>query len=119
MDELESRSSVINPGAMLIDFHDLVNRRLSINLATLEIILYSSMIVSASENDYSLPKPWTTSGVGVMRKIFQNRSIGPLMGFQNHVNTFVSGESYVLTNRMDHITDGLILPNEVLGQPRI
>lgn len=116
--ELESRSTTMHPGSMLIDFHDLVNRRLSINLATLEIILYSSMIVSAKDNDYSLPKPWTASGVGVMRKIFQARSLSATMGFQNHVNTFISPASYVHTNRPDHIMDGVILPQEVLLTPQ-
>lgn len=113
--DLTYRDSVISPTAMLIEFHDLVNRRLSINLAILEIVVYSSMVVSASDGDYSLPKPWTTSGLGVMRMLLSNRSMAPAMAYERHKDSIVSPSNYINTNRPDHIFDSLILPNEVLS----
>lgn len=116
--DLAHRSDVVNPGAMLIEFYDLVNRRLSVNLAILEVILYSSMVVSATNNDYALPKPWTTSGVGVMRMLLTSRSLSATMGYQQHRDTMVSPASYVNKNRLDHIFDGILLPNEVFGKDK-
>jgi len=106
--DMKYRDSVVSPTAMLIEFHDLVNRRLSINLAILEIVIYSSMIVSASNNDYSLPKPWTDSGLGVMRLLLSNRSLAPSMAYERHKTAITSPSNYININRPDHIFDSLI-----------
>ena len=116
VDDLTHRSDVVQPGVMLIEFYDLVNRRLSVNLSILEVILYSSMVVSATNNDYALPKPWTTSGVGVMRMLLTKRSLSATMGYQQHRDTMVDPSSYTHKNRPDHIFDGILLPNEVFGK---
>ena len=108
--DLDYRSNVVNPCNMLVEFHDLVNRRLSINLAILEIILYSSMVVSATDEDYGLPKPWTSSGVGVKQLLLTRRSLSTTMGFERHRDVLTDPLSYTLTNRMDHIMDPLIMP---------
>lgn len=110
MKDLEHRSNVVNPGNMLIELHDLVNRRLSINLAILEIILYSSMIVSATEGDYSLPKPWTSSGVGVKQMLLTERSLAATMGYERHRDALINPGSYTRTNRMDHLMDVMVVP---------
>jgi hypothetical protein len=119
VDELETRSETVHPGSMLIEFYDLVNHRLNINLAVLEVILYSSMVVSATKGDYSLPKPWTESGVGVMRKLLECRSMSATMGYQGHLVAFTSASSFCNKNRMDHIMDAVLMPHEVLSQPTV
>jgi hypothetical protein len=115
MNDMEHRSNVVHPGSMLIELHDLVNRRLSINLSILEIILYSSMIVSASENDYGLPKPWTNSGIGVKQMLLTKRSLSSTMGYERHRETLTDPSSYTLTNRMDNVMDVLCVP-EILNK---
>ena len=112
--DMEKRSSVVSPLAMIAELHDLVNRRLQVNLSVLEVILYSSMVVSAIDGNYDLPKPWTASGLGVMRMLLRYRSISAQMGFQAHRETFTDPVSYTQTNRMSHIFDAAILPYEVL-----
>ena len=107
---LESRGMSVDPKAMLVDFYDLVNRRLNVNLSSLEIILYSSMVVSAIENNYDLPKPWTTNNIAVMRLLLKNRSISAQMGYQDHHNVFADPASYIQKKRLDHIFDGIIMP---------
>lgn len=113
-DEMEKRSSMVSPTAMLVEFYDLVNHRLQVNLAVLEVILYSSMVVSAVDNNYDLPKPWTTSGLGVMRMLLRNRSLSAQMGYQGHRETFTDPTSYTNTNRMSHVFDCAIMPHEVM-----
>lgn len=107
--QLTYRDSVVSPQAMLIEFHDLVNRRLSVNLAILEVVLYGSMVVSAANGDYSLPKPWTTAGVGVMRLILQNRSSAPEMAYERHKDAITAPSNYINDNKMDHPFDSLIV----------
>lgn len=115
MEQLEHRSNVVNPANMLVEFHDLVNKRLSVSLSVLQVILYSSMIVSADEHDYSLPKPWTKSGVGVKQTLLSERSLGPAMGYERHRSTLTHPSSYIRRNRMDHLFDILIVPTLLNG----
>jgi hypothetical protein len=112
--EMEKRSNVVSPQAFIVEFHDLVNRRLQVNLSVLEIIAYSSMVVDATAGNYDLPKPWTTGGMGVLKMLLENRSISAHMGYQGHRSCFMDPASYIHTNRMDHIFDAAILPQEVL-----
>jgi hypothetical protein len=108
--EMEYRSAVIEPVAMLIELHDLVNRRLHVNISILETILYSSMIVSAANNNYSLPKPWTDKGIGVMRMLLSNRSLSATFAYENHRDNLINPSSYVNGNRMDNLFDVLAMP---------
>jgi hypothetical protein len=114
VEDLEKRSSVINPCSMIVDFHDLVNRRLSINLAILEVIFYSSMGVDPMNDDYALPKVGTQSGIGVMRQLLNKRSLAATMGYQGHRDVLVNPTSYMLKERLNHVYDGVILPDLLL-----
>ena len=111
--DMKARDTVVDPAAMLTEFHDLVNKRITVNLSILSIIIYSSMVVSATEGNYSLPKPWTTSGMGVMKLIMENRSLSATMAYERQTNTVLSPNSYLMTNRPDHIFDSLICPSEM------
>src|SRR5690606_23569749 len=73
VDQMKVRDTETSPDAFLVDFFDLVNSRLSANLATLSVVVYGIMVVSATENNYSLPKNWTNKGLGVMRLIMNRR----------------------------------------------
>jgi hypothetical protein len=73
------------------------------------------MIVSAANNDYSLPKPWTDRGLGVMRTIMFNRSGAPYMAYERHKDFLLSPTSYTLDNRPDHPMDAGLMPKEVLS----
>jgi hypothetical protein len=113
--EMIKRDRVATPAAVLVELFNLVNERLSVNLAVLEIVLYGEMIVSAAKMDYSLPKPWTRSAMGVMKLTIRYRSIAPHMAFQEHQKVFVDPQSYTLTNRPDHVMDGVLCPREVFA----
>lgn len=112
--DMKKRNNDVSPEAMIVEFHDLVNSRLSINLSILEVIVYSSMIVDSAEGNYDLPKPWTKSGFGIMRNILKNRSLSALMAYQGHRDSFISPDSYLQRSRMDHILDAAIMPQETL-----
>lgn len=95
---------------MLIELHDLINQRLSVNLASIEVILYSSMVVSAVENNYDLPKAKDTKGIGVMKMLMKNRSLSAQLGFQDHHTTLIDPQSFLQKRRPDHLLDGVFLP---------
>jgi len=107
------RDGNVSPDVALTELFDLVNDKLVVNLAALEVVLYGSMVISADKNQYGLPKPWTENGLGVMRLSMANRSLSAAMAYEGHREIFISANSYIYKNRPDHPMDGLLLPGEV------
>lgn len=114
IEHMRMRDTGVSPDAFLVEFYDLVNSKLDVNLAVLEVVLYGVMIRSASNNDYSLPKPHTDAGLGVMKMLMQRRSLSALMAYQGHKNAILDPMSYLGTNVVDHPFDSILMPHEVL-----
>lgn len=116
VEELQMRGGgKLRPEDMLLTLFDLVNSKLSVNLAVLEVTQLGQMIRSLEHQDYSLPKPWTSSGIGVMSESMKMRSLTATFAFKGHRDVIINPLSYVVTNRPDHPMDAIVLPSEVLG----
>jgi hypothetical protein len=108
--QLHERDKVVSPHALCVELYDLVNSKLSVNLAVLEVVLLGAMIRSADDRDYGLPKPWTKQGVGVMSLSMANRSLAAAMAYEGHRDLLVNPMSYILRNRPCHPLDGILMP---------
>lgn len=120
VDKLQERDqNNASPDAALIELFDLVNDKLTVNVAVLDVVLYGSMIVSIEKGDYSLPKPWTGAGLGVMKLSMAYRSLASAMAYEGHRDIITDPLSYVMTNRIDHPMDGVLMPAEVIMPKRV
>jgi hypothetical protein len=114
VDDTIERDKASTPTATLVELFELVNSKLSVNLAVLEIILYSAMIVSAEREDYRLPKPWTDKGLGVTSVTIPKRSLAIAYAYEYHRQTIVSPASFFNEHRESHLMDTFICPREVV-----
>ncbi len=110
--DLEQRDKHVSPSAMLVELFDLVNSKLSVNIAVLEVVLYGSMVVSAEGNDYRLPKAKTLRGFGVSADTIPRRSISGAMAFESQVKTMLDPLSFSAVNRPSYCMDAFICPKE-------
>ncbi|SAK59736.1 hypothetical protein AWB81_01887 [Caballeronia arationis] len=110
---MQDRDKNVRPDDALIELYDLVNSKLDVNLTVLDVVLYEAMIVSAEDGDYSLPKPWTDEGLGVMSLSMLSRSLSATMAFEDHREAITDPISFISTNRMDHPFDVALCPREV------
>lgn len=99
--------------AALMEFYKAVNARSKQSLSALEAIIYGACIVSATDGDYSLPKPWTKSAMGIGKSIIRNRSLSIGLGFQEQHKLLLDPTIFTQTNRHDSEYDALFLPKEV------
>jgi hypothetical protein len=113
MEERDKMAASVD--AFCVELYNLVNDKLTVNLAVIEVVLYGAMIISAEKDDYRLPKPWTDRGLGVMDMTMDRRSLSATMAYEGHYDVFISPESYTKKNRPDHPMDAILLPQEVLG----
>jgi hypothetical protein len=114
--EVVERDRLIDPASTLVELTALMNRKARVNLAVVEVTLRGAMIRSAERYDYALPKPWTESGLGVMRNTILYRSLAPFMAYEHHAEGIYAPESFGLKNRPDHPFDGILMPKEVFGR---
>jgi hypothetical protein len=114
---MKKRSKIETADKMIHELFDYVNWKLNVNLSCLEIILYATTVVSAENNDYSLPKPWTTSQPSVLSMTMKGRSLSVLMAFEKQYEALADPVSFLHTNRFDHLFDGIYTPTQVFGKP--
>lgn len=125
-DDINSRNSDLTKSSFIMELFDLVNShsgasssmKLAVNLAVLEIIAYSVMVVNTDpqHTDYSLPKPWTRYGFGVYRMTITRRSLGTTMAYQEQRDVINDPVSFTYTNRIDTPMDVFLDPAAVLAQ---
>lgn len=116
MEKMQERDAALSPDSVIVDLHELVNDKLTVNLAVLEVVLLATMIESAERRRYNLPKPWTSKGLGVMRQSMASRSLTSTMAYQDHRDVIMNPLSYIDKNRPDHPFDGILMPREVFHQ---
>lgn len=97
------------PHGALVDFHDLVVKKLEINVAHLEAIVFSTMITSSEKLDYSLPLLGDKAEFGSYADNMAMRSLAPAMAYQNQSAVLLDPKSYTVTNRPDHPIDRLLM----------
>lgn len=102
------------PEAVLLHLADVVNSKLSVNIAVLEVILHASMVVSTEDNNYRIPKPWTKRELGVLDVTIPNRSLGAAMAYEAQRDILTNPSSFFNRNRPSHPMDVLLMPKEVV-----
>lgn len=108
----EDRDNSEAPNILLQKLFDLINPHLSINIALLEVLVYSLMVKNATTGDYFLPKEGDRIGLGVNSKIMSKRCLSGLMALEDHAKTIMDPESYDDTPRLDHTFASLLKPQE-------
>lgn len=118
--EANDRDINTSPASFLMDFHDLVNDKLNVNLAVNSIIVLGITIRSARNFDYRLPKPAAPAGLGVGSNIMAYRSAVPAMMFEGQRDFLLSPMSYVVkaAQRPSHPADFVMMPAEMLEYRR-
>lgn len=98
-----------DPGAALVDLHDLVRSKLFVNLAHLEMIILSTMIRDAETRDHNLPRPGDPVQFGSYQDNMSLRSMSALMAYQGQAVALLDPKSFTVKNRPDHPLDPLLM----------
>ena len=116
--QMKDRDKGVSPDAFIIEFFDLVNDKLNVNLAVLEVIVLAATVRSMQDWDFRLPKPGTPVEMGVMEETMDMRSLSAAMAYEGHYDLFVSPKSYIYKRRLEHPFDSILVPAQVLQHKR-
>jgi hypothetical protein len=102
-----------SPINLLSELFDIVNEKMNINIAILEVIVYGSMVRSLENNDFRLPKSGTPRSLSVTSLNIENRSLSAELGYKEQFDSIRNPISFFKGTRIDHTMDCFIKPYEV------
>ena len=102
------------PESLVQKLFDLLNGRISVNVALIEIIVYSFTVKDPDIGDYSLARGIKDKKLGKIKSVVKNRSLGAGYGWEQLIRLILSPRSYQGHNSVEHPMDIFIKPNEVI-----
>lgn len=102
------------PESLLQSLFDIVNTKLDINLALLEVIVYAFTVANVGNNDYDLGRNSSTKELLPITQLVRRRSLGGGYAHEKVVNYILSPASFYGLNAISHPLDVMIAPNEVI-----
>ena len=102
------------PESLLQKLFDVINSKLDVNLAMLEVIVYAFTIMSKENSNYDLGRNTATQQLMPISRVVTNRSLGAGYAWEKVVKTIISPRSFAGFNNISHPLDVLIRPAEVI-----
>lgn len=109
---LADRQQPSSPVSTLIELFNLVNRKLNVNLAALEIIICALMM--KSKTSYGLARNSPDAVLGVSDLIIKNRSLGAAFAYEDQASVITDPSSFFYNDRPDSIFDVFLMPEQVI-----
>lgn len=101
---------------LLQDLFDVVNRKLRINILSMEIIVYSLM--TESPTSYGLARGSKTAVLGLGDNLTMHRSLGSAMAYQGHETTIFEPAYFYAGRRPSNLMDVFLCPAEVVAKSK-
>ena len=108
----------LEPVELVAELFDTINRKQSINIALMEIIVYALMTTDPEKGYYGLARHRDKPVLSVYPDTIMGRSLSAVYAYENQEKAMVRSTSFYQFDRPDHILDVFIAPNEVLNSIR-
>lgn len=111
----KSNESYETPESFVQIIFDLVNSKLDVNLALLEVMVYAHTVSSVNNNDYSLGRNSPDRQLVKSNTLIPRRSLGAAYGWERVLdNVILNPRCYYGYNNVDHPMDIIIKPSKSL-----
>lgn len=106
--------SIETQESMLQSIFDLINSKLNINIALLEVMVYAFSIMSIKDRNYDLSRNSVDTQLMSIGGILSRRSLGGLYAWERVLGIIISPTVFDGKNAFNHPLDVYIKPNEVI-----
>lgn len=106
-------TSYTDPVAALLDFADLVNSQLFVNIKHLEVILLTLMRPADDPDDYRLPPYDRPVKFEEHRTLMQYRSLGQELAYERQPDMIEDPDSYLIKDRPAGLLDPFVFPEVI------
>lgn len=105
-----------SPVNVLFDLYNLVNSKLDVNIAILEVVIYASMIYNGHDDKYGLARNSPTASLGVAEMSIKNRSLSAIYAYEDQKDAILDPSNYYILDRPDCVFDAFVCPQEVVRE---
>lgn len=112
MKNITDRSTPHSPVATLQELFSLVNTKLSVNIAALEVLIYAAMI--PGKESYDLARNHPNPVLGISDLVIKNRSMAAAYAYEDQSVSLMNPRSFFKLDRVDGPLDAMISPFEVV-----
>lgn len=112
MKNITNRQKPNSPTSTLVELFNLVNSKLEVNIAALEVIIYAIMVPDGDR--YGLSRGSEAPMLGVADAVIKNRSLGTSYAYEYMMATIGDPKSYFKLDRPDSVLDVFFHPREVV-----
>ena len=125
MATIKNGTALETPESLLQNVFHIVNTKLDVNLAILEVIVYAFTVYNVVDEDgkginlnknYNLGRNVKDQRLMRIEDIITNRSLGAGYAWERVVNNILSPKSFYGKNSVSHPLDVLVKPNEVMKE---
>lgn len=102
------------PESLLQRLFDLINSKLSVNIAVLEVIVYAMTVKSLENRDFNLGRNVSNKTVTDTTTILEKRSLGAGYGWEKVIKLILNPNSFYSKNKIKHPMDIMIKPDEII-----
>lgn len=99
----------------LVEFYNLINSKLKVNIAHLEVIVLASMVRDIKGGDHRLPRPIQEGELSSYGQNMEMRSMGVSMAYERQSKLLTNVRSFIHRKRPDSPFDNLLLPFETVN----
>ena len=112
MKNITDRSTPNSPVSTLQELFGLVNTKLNVNIAALEVLIYANML--PGKDAYGLARNSDNPILGISDMVIKNRSMAAALAYEDQSVSLTSPRSFFKLDRVDGPLDAMVSPYEVV-----
>lgn len=116
MKNITDRSNPHSPVSTLQELFTLVNTKLNVNIAALEVIIYAIMV--PNKGNYDMARHYPNPVLGIAEQVIKNRSLSNVYAYESQSQSIIDPLSFYKNGRPSSIFDVFIDPYQVVMEER-
>lgn len=112
MKSIADRETPYSPISTLQELFSLVNTKINVNIAALEVIIYATMVKAPGE--FALGRNVDQPVLGVADQVVKGRSLGTAYSYEDTARELVNPKNFFMLDRQDSKFDVFLCPQEYI-----
>lgn len=111
----KDKKAIETPSSLTQKVFDLLNSKLNINLALIEVIVYAFTAYDQNNHSYNLGRNSENSHPARLKSVLTNRSLSGAYAWEEVHNTILAASSFDGRNGVNHPLDVMLKPDEAIN----
>lgn len=115
---INERGYIDTPDSFIPKLFTLINRKMNINIAILEVIVYAFTVYDRETGNFDLSRGSNNPTMGKLAELVSKRSASAAIAYEDIFDEMVNPSLFFSQYRPNHILDVMLMPNEAIESYR-